>query len=108
MLFLIFSSQIYAQGDFDLVNPGNTLTGVSVLPTFEFGDSTAAAHTIQVLAGSTDFDGGGGLADCFDVSQIKNITIELVRRGYTEKEIEKIWGGNFMRVFNEVVQLAAN
>ncbi len=54
----------------------------------------------------TDFDGGGGLEDCFDVSQIKNITIELVRRGYTEKDIEKIWGGNFMRVFNKVQQIA--
>jgi membrane dipeptidase len=54
----------------------------------------------------TDFDGGGGLEDCFDVSQIKNITIELVKRGYTEKEIEKIWGGNFMRVFNKVQLLA--
>ncbi len=54
----------------------------------------------------TDFDGGGGLEDCFDVSQIKNITIELVKRGYTENEIEKIWGGNFMRVFNKVQLLA--
>ncbi len=50
----------------------------------------------------TDFDGGGGLKDCYDVSQMKNITSELVKRGYTTKEIEKIWGGNFMRVFREV------
>lgn len=56
----------------------------------------------------TDFDGGGGLEDCFDVSQIKNITIELLRRGYTEKDIEKIWSGNLMRVFNKVQQLANN
>lgn len=56
----------------------------------------------------TDFDGGGELEDCYDVSQIKNITIELVKRGYTENEIEKIWGGNFMRVFNKVQQLANN
>ncbi len=56
----------------------------------------------------TDFDGGGGLEDCFDVSQIKNITIELVKRGYSEKEIEKIWSGNFMRVFTQVQQLAEN
>jgi len=54
----------------------------------------------------TDFDGGGGLKDCFDVSQIKNITIELVKRGYTSQDIEKIWGGNFIRTFNEVLQLA--
>ncbi|MCD6598712.1 MAG: dipeptidase [Bacteroidales bacterium] len=50
----------------------------------------------------TDFDGGGGVEGCEDVSQMGNITLELVKRGYTEKEIEKIWGGNFMRVFREV------
>jgi len=50
----------------------------------------------------TDFDGGGGLADCFDVTEMPNITIELVRRGYTEENISKIWGGNLMRVMREV------
>jgi membrane dipeptidase len=50
-----------------------------------------------------DLDGGGGLADCYDISEIKNITVELVKRGYTEEEIVKIWGGNFMRVFSEVI-----
>ncbi|MEZ5073025.1 MAG: dipeptidase [Bacteroidales bacterium] len=50
----------------------------------------------------TDFDGGGGLADCFDVSQMGNITLELLRRGYTEKDIRKIWGDNLTRVFREV------
>jgi membrane dipeptidase len=50
----------------------------------------------------TDFDGGGALEDCFDVSQMGNITLELVRRGYTAAEIKKIWGGNLTRVFKEV------
>lgn len=50
----------------------------------------------------TDFDGGGGLEDCQDVSQMGNITLELVRRGYAEEEIEKIWGGNIMRVMRAV------
>ncbi len=50
----------------------------------------------------TDFDGGGGVADCFDASEMGNITLELVKRGYTEEEIRKIWGGNLMRVFEEV------
>ena len=36
-----------------------------------------------------------------------NITIELVRRGYTEEQIEKIWGGNLMRVFRDVRAVAA-
>jgi membrane dipeptidase len=50
----------------------------------------------------TDFDGGGGLADCFDVSQMGNITLELVRRGYTAEAINKIWSGNLTRVFKQV------
>jgi membrane dipeptidase len=54
----------------------------------------------------TDFDGGGGLADCKDVTQLKNITIELVRRGYSKKDIAKIWGGNAMRVMQQVIDLA--
>jgi len=54
----------------------------------------------------TDFDGGGGLADCRDVSEIANITRELVKRGYSESDIEKIWGGNFMRVFNQATDYA--
>ncbi len=49
----------------------------------------------------TDFDGGGGVEGCFDVSEMGNITLELVRRGYTRKEIEKIWSGNLMRVMKE-------
>jgi membrane dipeptidase len=54
----------------------------------------------------SDFDGGGGLRDCADVSQFPNITIELLRRGYTEKEIRKIWGGNLLRVFRQVEKVA--
>lgn len=54
----------------------------------------------------TDFDGGGDVEGCNDVSQMPEITKELFRRGYTEEEIEKIWGGNFMRVFKKVVDVA--
>jgi len=54
----------------------------------------------------TDFDGGGGVNGCFDVSEIGNITLELVNRGYTKEQIRKIWGGNFMRVFKEVEAVA--
>lgn len=53
----------------------------------------------------TDFDGGGGVSDCYNVSEMGNITLELVRRGYSEKEIVKIWGGNLMRVMGEVEQV---
>jgi len=45
-----------------------------------------------------DMDGGSDVIGCEDVSKIKNVTIELLRRGYSEKDIKKIWGENTMRV----------
>ena len=52
----------------------------------------------------TDFDGGGEVSGCYDVSEMGNITLELVKRGYSEEQIRKIWGGNFMRVFKAVLE----
>lgn len=54
----------------------------------------------------TDFDGGGGMIDLKDCSQMKNITVELLKRGYTEKELAMFWGGNFMRVWKETIKVA--
>ena len=54
----------------------------------------------------TDFDGGGGVDGCDDVSDMPRITEELVRRGYSDEDIRKIWGGNLMRVFREVENIA--
>jgi len=59
---------------------------------------------IEYVGIGMDLDGGGGLADCYDISEIKNITVELVKRGYSEEDIAKIWSGNFMRVFSEVIE----
>ncbi|MBN1895254.1 dipeptidase [bacterium] len=50
----------------------------------------------------SDFDGGAELSDCRDVSQMHRITLELMKRGYKNSAIRKIWGDNFMRVFREV------
>lgn len=61
---------------------------------------------IDYVGIGSDFDGGGGLADCEDVSQFPNITREMLQRGYTEEEIMKVWGGNFFRAFREVEELA--
>ncbi len=68
-------------------------------------------HVVQVIGIdyvgiSSDFDGGGGIDGCRDVTEIENITRELVLRGYSRSEIEKIWGGNFMRVFRDVAKVA--
>jgi membrane dipeptidase len=54
----------------------------------------------------TDFDGGGAVIGCEDVSGMGNITLELVRRGYSAKEIKMIWGGNLMRVMHKVEALS--
>lgn len=59
---------------------------------------------IDYVGIGTDFDGGGELADLQDVSQMPNITKELLRRGYSKKDIQKIWSGNFLRVFRAVEQ----
>lgn len=47
---------------------------------------------------ASDFDGGGGLKGLRDAGEMLGITVELLRRGYSEKAIAKIWGGNFMRI----------
>ncbi len=51
---------------------------------------------------SSDFDGGGGVEGWNDASETFNVTLELVRRGYTEEEIGKLWSGNLLRVLDEV------
>ncbi|NIJ55169.1 dipeptidase [Dyadobacter arcticus] len=53
-----------------------------------------------------DLDGGGEVVGLTDVSQIGAITEELVKRGYSAKDIEKIWGGNIMRVLDQVEKSA--
>ena len=63
---------------------------------------------IDYVGIGSDFDGGGILEDCRDVSEMKNITRELLDRGYREEDIEKIWSGNFFRVFNEVIAASSN
>ena len=56
---------------------------------------------------ASDFEGGGGLTGWNDASETFNVTLELVRRGYTEEQIGKLWGGNLLRVMDEVQRIAA-
>ena len=55
---------------------------------------------------SSDFDGGGGIEGWNDASETFNVTLELVRRGYTEAQIAKVWSGNLLRVLDEVQKRA--
>lgn len=56
---------------------------------------------------SSDFDGGGGIEGWNNASESLNVTKELVKRGYTQDEIAKIWGGNLLRVMERVEAVAA-
>lgn len=80
----------------------------------ESGEATLAdfmnhlEHAIEIaginhVGIGTDFDGDGAVAGCSSASQLINVTRELLRRGYSEVEIEKIWGANWLRVMQEVI-----
>jgi membrane dipeptidase len=56
---------------------------------------------------SSDFDGGGGVTGWNDASETRNVTAELLKRGYTTEQIRKLWGGNLLRVWSENDSLAA-
>jgi membrane dipeptidase len=69
-------------------------------------DYAVALIGIDHVGISSDFDGGGGISGWNDASETANVTLELVRRGYTEAEIAKIWSGNLLRVLREVERVA--
>ena len=55
---------------------------------------------------SSDFDGGGGIDGWNSAAETFNVTLELVRRGYSERQIAKLWSGNLLRVWGEVETVA--
>ena len=55
---------------------------------------------------SSDFDGGGGIDGWNSAAEAFNVTLELVRRGYTEEQIGKLWSGNLLRVWGEVEKVS--
>ena len=83
---------------------------LSTLPKNEVGVSILCDHIMHVIevAGEdhvgigTDFDGGGGVVGLEDVSKMKEITYELLRRGLTPAQLGKFWGGNILRVWRDV------
>lgn len=69
-------------------------------------------HAIQVMGIDhvgigTDFDGDGTVRGCADASELINFTRHLLKRRYSERDIAKIWGGNWLRVMAQV-QAAKN
>ncbi len=67
------------------------------------------AHAIQIMGIDhvgigTDFDGDGTVRGLADASEMIHFTLHLLRRKYSERDIEKIWGGNWLRVMAQVQQ----
>ena len=61
---------------------------------------------IEHVGISSDFDGGGGIEGYDNATESFNVTLELVRRGYSEKDIIALWGGNVLRVMDDVEKMA--
>lgn len=70
-------------------------------------DHAVAIAGIDHVGIGSDFDGGGGIDGWNDASESRSVTRELVRRGYTEAQIGKIWSGNLLRVWRAVERVAA-
>lgn len=93
--------KLYRKGmeEIDIKFPKNGATLNDVVDHIEY---VVKLVGIDHVAIGSDFDGGGKVVGLEDVSKLGNITKELLKRGYKKEEIEKIWSGNFMRVFKEV------
>jgi membrane dipeptidase len=84
-----------ARGKIDSLYPGVRATVSNLADHIDHAVRVAGVDHVGL---GSDFDGGAGLKDLRDVSEMPKITEELVRRGYSREAIRKIWGGNIMRV----------
>jgi len=91
-----------------LDNLNETSTPVAVVDFVDHIDYLVKKIGIDHVGISSDFDGGGGIYGWDDASETLNVTIELVRRGYSEQEIAKLWGENLLRVLDEVQDVSRN
>ena len=96
-----------ARAEFMELNKAYPVQLATVKDAVDHIDHIVKVIGIDHVGMGADFDGGGALADCFDVSQYEAFTVEFVRRGYSKKDIEKIWSGNFFRVMKAVEKGAA-
>jgi microsomal dipeptidase-like Zn-dependent dipeptidase/gamma-glutamyl-gamma-aminobutyrate hydrolase PuuD len=78
----------------------------SIVHAIEHIDHMVKVAGIDHVGIGTDFDGGGGILGCQADNDLIQITVKLLEKGYTEEDLAKIWGGNFLRVM-AAVQAAA-
>ncbi|MBP1769956.1 MAG: Membrane dipeptidase [Candidatus Aminicenantes bacterium] len=95
-----------AMAERDAINQKYPQVRATVQDLVDHIDHVRKVVGIDYVGIGTDFDGGGGVVGCDDVSGMIHVTEELIRRGYSDREIEKIWGGNFFRVFEKAMAVA--
>ncbi len=74
----------------------------TILDAMEHLDHAVEVMGIDHVGLGTDFDGDGGVRGLADASELSLFTRELLKRRYSEEDIQKIWGGNFLRVMRQV------
>jgi len=76
----------------------------AMAPEVDHIDHAVKVAGIDYVGIASDFDGGGGIGGWQNAGETANVTTELVKRGYSEADIAKIWGGNLLRVMEAVEQ----
>jgi microsomal dipeptidase-like Zn-dependent dipeptidase len=74
----------------------------SIIDALDHLDHAVKIMGIDHVGIGTDFDGDGGVPGIADSSEMLNFTRHLLRRKYSTEDIEKIWGGNWLRVLAEI------
>lgn len=105
--FIGYYREIVAEADELVANDLNAPTGVTVADFVDHIDYMVNLIGIDHVGISSDFDGGGGIGGWQDASETYNVTLELVKRGYSEEDIQKLWGENLLRVLDEVQAVSA-
>jgi membrane dipeptidase len=105
--FIDYYRGIVAEADELVANDLNAPTGVTVADFVDHIDYMVNLIGIDHVGISSDFDGGGGIGGWQDASETYNVTLELVKRGYSEEDIQKLWGENLLRVLDEVQAVSA-
>ena len=106
--FMSYYREIMEAADEIAATDPDAPTGVTVADFVDHIDYMVNLIGIDHVGISSDFDGGGGVAGWNDASETFNVTLELVKRGYSEDDIRKLWGENLLRVLDQVQSISAN
>jgi len=106
--FMAYAYEINDAANEVAANDAEAPAGVTVADFVDHIDYMVDLIGIDHVGISSDFDGGGGITGWSDASETQNVTLELVKRGYSEEDIAKLWGENLLRVLDEVEAVSAN